>query len=135
MKKVILVLAMVALTLGMNAQTIYPTSLQDKEFMWEEEDQGETFKVRLLAGELSVNISTKQLQTIVMIGVITAKYELKNTLSFRPIQVLVFESDGELAMTVKFLGRNAYGTEGLLISYFNVNLLEGEAEVEHLFTD
>ena len=135
MKKVILVLAMVALTLGMNAQTIYPTSLQDKEFMWEEEDQGETFKVRLLAGELSVNISTKQLQTIVMIGVITAKYELKNTFSFRPIQVLVFESDGKLAMTVKFLGKNAYGTEGLLISYFNVNLLEGEAEVEHLFTD
>ena len=135
MKKVILVLAMVALTLGMNAQTIYPTSLQDKEFMWEEEDQGETFKVRLLAGELSVNISTKQLQTIVMTGVITAKYELKNTLSFRPIQVLVFESDGKLAMTVKFLGKNAYGTDGLLISYFNINLLEGEAEVEHLFTD
>ena len=135
MKKVLLVLTMVALTFSMNAQTSYPTSIQDEEFRWEEKDQGRTFDVQLLSGELSIDFSTKQLQTIVMTGVITAKYKLKNTLSFRPIKVFIYESKGEVAMTVKFSGTNAYGTAGLLTSYFDVTIEDGKAKVKHLFTD
>ena len=51
MKKVLLVLGMVALTFSMNAQTVLPTSLQDKQFKWEEKNQGKTFDVQLLSEE------------------------------------------------------------------------------------
>ena len=135
MKKFILLLSILAFTLGMNAQTVLPKQ-RDKTFKWEEPDQGETFNVTYDVGKNVPVMEEKAFHNALMTAVITSKYKLKNKLSFRPIRVFLYntEKDGVM-MTVKFAGNNAYGQPGMMTSYYSIEDIDGTPKAVHQFTN
>ena len=135
MKKLYLLLLVTLFTLGMNAQTVLPKQ-GDKTFKWEEKDQGKTFDVTYDVGKNVPVMEEKAFHNALMTAVITAKYKLKNKLSFRPIRVFLYntEKDGVM-MTVKFAGNNAYGQPGMMTSYYSIENVDGTPKAVHQFTN
>jgi hypothetical protein len=132
MKKIIL-LSVFLFGVIASAQTTFPTSI-DKTFNWEEKDQNKTFNVTFLNGLKEIIIPQERLNNLIMNAVIKSKYKLKNKLSFRPIEVMVYKSgEVELLIFVKYGGKNAYGVESLSSSYYSF-INEGEGTIEDKFT-
>jgi hypothetical protein len=73
-----------------------------------------------------------------MNAIVKSKYKLKNKLTFRPIEVGFFKTTEqdkeELYIMVKYSGKNEYGTEQIIQSYFSFKN-EGEGIVEFKFSD
>ena len=134
MKKLFL-LSILASTINFNciSQTKLPNIKTDK-FAWEEKDQNKTYTVAFKYFIKDVEIPQDRLNTIIMNAIIKSKYKLKNMLSFRPIEVNIYNSDSDLNIFVKYAGKNAYGVESLSQSYF-IFKNEGDGNVDHLFTN
>jgi hypothetical protein len=98
-------------------QTELPTK-DSKKFKWEESKQGKTFEVSFKYGLDVGDIPKELLESVVMNAVIQSKYKLKNTLSFRPIEVMIYGKSDDLKLVVEYSGKNAYGVESIARSYF-----------------
>ena len=59
--------------------------------------------------------------------------ELKNRLSFVPRKLTLLKTEDGYRAISEYIGKNAYGTESLLKSFFSF-VPEGTGEVELLFT-
>jgi hypothetical protein len=138
MKKTLL-LALFIFVFGTNvsAQTKFPT-LKSKNFTWEEKEQNKTFKLTFSYLLNDVSIPQDRLNSLIMNAIIKSKYKLKNKLTFRPIEVGFFKATEvdkeELYIIVKYSGKNEYGTEQIIQSYFSFKN-EGEGTVEFKFSD
>lgn len=136
MKRQTLFLVMCIISiLGFNcySQTVLPTK-ESKKFTWEESKQGKTFTVAFKYGLDVGNIPQERLNSVIMNAIIKSKYQLKNTLSFRPIEVMVYGDNKELKLVVEYSGKNSYGAESSLKSFFDFKN-EGDGDVRLIFTN
>ena len=119
------------------AQTKLPT-VKSKKFTWEEKEQSKTFNLEFNYLLNDVSIPQERLNMLIMNAIVKSKYKLKNKLTFRPIEVGFFKvtdnNKDELFIIVKYAGKNEYGVEQLLQSYFTF-INEGEGNVEFKYTD
>jgi hypothetical protein len=129
-----LLLSLFILAFGTNvfAQTTFPT-LTSKNFTWEEKEQGKTFDVSFLPSLKNTEIPPERLRSIIMNAVIKSKYKLKNILSFRPIEVMIYNGKEDFVIYVKYAGKNAYGVDSMSESYFAFKN-EGEGVITEMFT-
>jgi hypothetical protein len=119
------------------AQTKLPT-VKSKSFTWQEKEQNKTFNLKFNYLLNDVSIPQERLNTLIMNAIIESKYKLKNKLTFRPLEVGFFKTTEnnkeDLFIIVKYAGKNEFGVEQLLQSYFTF-INEGEGKVEFKFTD
>jgi hypothetical protein len=122
---------------NLEAQTKLPT-INSKNFTWEEKEQTKTFKLTFSYLLNDVSIPQDRLNTLIMNAIVKSKYKLKNKLTFRPIEVGFFKTTEqdkeELYIIVKYSGKNEYGIEQIIQSYFSFKN-EGEGIVEFKFSD
>jgi hypothetical protein len=114
------------------SQTLLPTK-ESKKFNWEESKQGKTFDVSFKYALKEVEIPSERLNSIVMRAIINSKYQLKNTLSFRPIEVMIYANKDELNISVEYSGKNSFGVESLSRSYFTFKN-EGDGSIQLIGT-
>ena len=119
-------------SINVSAQTELPTTTS-KTFKWEEKEQSKTYEVSLKYLLQDIVITQETLNSVIMNAVIQSKYKLKNRLSFRPIEVMIYGKDNDLKIYVKYSGKNAYGVESLSESYFDFKN-EGDGSVNHKLT-
>jgi hypothetical protein len=133
MRKTLLLLLFI-LTFGTNvfAQTTFP-ALTSKNFTWEEKEQEKTFDVSFLPSLKNTEIPPERLRSIIMNAVIKSKYKLKNRLSFRPIEVMIYDGKEDFVVYVKYAGKNAYGADNISESYFSFKN-EGEGVITEMFS-
>jgi hypothetical protein len=126
----LLIFSLLFVTFSFNSfsQTVLPTK-GSKKFSWEESKQGKTFTVKFLYGLDTENIPQERMNSVVMNAIIKSKYQLKNILSFRPIEVMIFGKENELQVYVEYSGKNSYGVESIAKSYFNFKN-EGDGNVQ-----
>lgn len=115
------------------SQTKLPTK-DSKFFSWEEAKQGKTFNVSFKYLIDSSEIPQERLDTIIMKAVINSKYQLKNTLSFRPIDVIIYGKENEFKLVVEYSGKNGYGVEIIAKSFFEFKN-ESDGLLKLLFTN
>lgn len=127
-----IILFLFAISFNCLSQTVLPTK-ETKKFTWEESKQGKTFDVSFKYALKDVEIPTERLNSIVMNAIIKSKYQLKNTLSFRPIDVMIYSNKNELNISVEFSGKNSYGVESLSRSYFTFKN-EGDGGIQLIGT-
>jgi hypothetical protein len=134
MKKTYLYLLAFLFLIGFNcfSQTVLPTK-ESKKFSWEESKQGKTFDVSFKYALKEVEIPSERLNSIVMRAIINSKYQLKNTLSFRPIEVMIYSNKDELNISVEYSGKNSFGVESLSRSYF-IFKNEGDGSIQLIGT-
>jgi hypothetical protein len=124
----ILTLLFFVFSLDCFSQTVLPRK-RSKNFSWEESKQGKTYTVKFLYGLDTENIPQERMDSIVMDSIIKSKYQLKNILTFRPIEVMIFGKKNDLQVYVEYSGKNSYGVESIAKSYFNFKN-EGDGSVQ-----
>lgn len=68
-----------------------------------------------------------------MRAIINSKHQLKNILSFRPIEVMFYSTEKDLNISVEYSGKNSYGVENLSRSYFTFKN-EGDGGIQLIGT-
>lgn len=111
------ILLFVTSTFTCFSQTVLPTK-ESKIFKWEETKQGKTFDVSFKFGLEVGEIPKERLESVVMNAIIKSKYQLKNILTFRPIEVMIYGKNNDLKVYVEYSGKNANGVESIAKSYF-----------------
>tara|TARA_E500000178_G_C16712459_1_gene613313 strand:+ start:169 stop:564 length:396 start_codon:yes stop_codon:yes gene_type:complete len=130
MRKLILILLFPILLFGQEREQTIPTP-DDTTFVWKNgyEDLVDV-KFEYLLQE---KIDEEVLFYVVINVMTTSSLELKNRLSFVPRKLTLFKSEDGYRAITEYIGKNAYGTESLLKSYFSF-IPEGIGDVELLYT-
>jgi hypothetical protein len=133
MKKLLLFTFLAFLfNLNCYSQTKLPT-IKSSKFSWEEKEQNKTFEVEFKYLVEDIIIPQERLNSVIMNAIIKCKYQLKNKLTFRPIELNIYKTDDNFTVFVKYVGKNTYGVESLSQSYFTFKN-EDEINIELLFT-
>lgn len=129
--KTILTTIFLSLTLTSFSQSLTFPQMDSKSFTWKGGND-EFCEVVFKCLVKSDTITDEVLSNIVMNIMVKSKYELKNKYSFVPKEVMIYDNkEGGYSGYSKYVGKNGYGSEGLLNSYFDISK---EGEVELLFT-
>ena len=128
----ILTLLFVTFAFNCLSQTVLPTK-HSKKFTWEETKQGKTFDVSFKFGLEVGEIPKHRLESVVMNAIIKCKYQLKNILTFRPIEVMIYGKENDLKVYVEYSGKNANGIESIAKSYFDFKN-EGDGSLQLIGT-
>ena len=130
MKKLLLILLFPILLFGQEKTLTLPTS-DDKTFVWKN-GYDDLIDVKF-EYYLEEKIEKDVLDKIVMNVMVKSKFALKNQLSFVPRKLSLLKTESGYSAISEFLGKNAYGTEGITKSYFSF-VPEGDGQVTLLFS-
>ena len=120
MKKLLLLLT---LTLSFNAfsqTTLTLTNYDSKDFVWKKGDN--EFVTVKFSYTLEEKIDKEILDKVVMTIMTQSKFALKNTYSFVPKELMIFKVEDKYNGFTQYLGKNAFGAEGISKSYFEFDL-------------
>jgi len=132
--KNIIIVSLFVLTISFSYsqdKMVLPT-VDDKEFVWKMGDG--TYKtVEFLYGIKDEKLDNEILNSVVMNCMVQSKFKLKIKNSFIAKKLTILKTDSGYSAIVKYLGKNAYGTEIESTSYFSFTN-EEEPKIEHLMT-
>lgn len=131
MRKLILILLFPILLFGQEKTLTLP-STDDTTFVWKD-GYDELLDVKF-EYYLDEEVEKGVLDKIVMNVMVKSKFVLKNQLSFVPRKLTLLKTDSGYTAISEFLGKNAYGTEGITKSYFSF-VPEGDGQVKLLFSN
>lgn len=98
-----------------------PTS---KSFVWKSGD-GSFVDVKFTY-TLKESLSSEILSKFVMEMMVKSSFQLKNKLTFKPIELMIYEDkDNKLNGFTKYSGKNDYGVDKELSSYFELDKSNG----------
>lgn len=98
-------------------------------FLWEGGNE-ELYEVKFTNG-LKEELDKKIFDKVIMTMMVKSKYVLKNKYSFVPKKLMLYKGKSGYSGSTEFLGKNAYGAEGLSTAFFSFDL---EGNVELLFS-
>ncbi len=102
-----------------------PTS---KSFVWKKGD-GSFVDVKFTY-TTSEKISSEILSKFVMEMMVKSSFEIKNKLTFKPLELMIYEDkDKNLKGFTKYSGKNDYGVEKELSSYFDLDKSNGDVKL------
>lgn len=130
MRKLLLILLFPVLLFGQEKELTLPTP-DDTSFVWKNGyDEFLDVKFEYFVEE---KLEKSVLDMVVMNVMVKSKFELKNQLSYVPRKLSLLKTESGYTAVCEYLGKNAYGTESILKSYFSF-VPEGNGDVKLLFT-
>jgi hypothetical protein len=134
MKSILILLLVLTPTLiysQINKSTTLPNQ-KSKTFNWKGGDE-KIYSVKF-NNLLEKPIKKELMDNLVMNIMVYSKLEIKNSLTYRPIELSIFENeDGKINGFTKSSAKNNYGVEKMLTSYFE--MVNDSGSVKLLFTN
>jgi hypothetical protein len=120
MKNLLLVIiTLFSLNTYSQSKTTLP-NFDSKDFVWKKGND-EYVKVKFTY-TLEEKLDKEILDKVVMNIMVKSKYVLKNKYSFIPKELMIYKSGEKLKGFTKYVGKNGYGVEGIMKSYFEFDL-------------
>ena len=120
MKKLLLVIiTLFSLNTFCQSKMTLP-NYDSKDFVWKSGND-DYVKVKFTY-TLEEKIDKEILDKIVMQIMTKSKYVLKNKYSFIPKELMIYKSEEKFNGFTKYVGKNGYGVEGIMKSYFEFDL-------------